>query len=449
MPTIVDDQPIRELAEDRLSFEFHARALADYIQKLKIPSALAVFGEFGTGKTTFLNMVGAVLPREKFLLVFIPAFHLSRGPDEAAIVERICREIGQNSGVVRECVTTLVGAIKGILRRAALSKVSFAGVELDPSGEGTQRRVSPSLVEAEKSIVKLAEELGRKVLICVDDADRCEPPTACLEVIETLKLLLSPEAQNCLFLYALDRRMIESVVRAKYTTLGVPCDGPAIQRYLDKWIEMSVPVPLPTAQDVESLLADIGKKADVQLDDNEVRLLVALLPYNPRRIKRVCKAYLHVLGKVRTAQSNHATHLPGAKDFAEAWHWVDRLLPRGRELLLKCLILQECSFALSQAAHDSPELIVQLQALARSAVTPSLDTILFDNPNSIPSVRSATVNPSRERGGAVERWGIDTTEFLANRDLCRLFACPPFFDDAATVRKLDSILSGRPVEGNT
>ena len=138
---------------------------------------------------------------------------------------------------------------------------------------------------------KAAEELDVKIVVFIDDLDRCLPEKA-VELLEGLKVLL--DLKNFIFVLGVAREVIERGVKLRYKDLHKQDSDEGLSaletHYLDKIIQF--PFTLPTA--------DAGKLRDMMRDnlhallgngnDNLVDLIHDSLGRNPRTIKRFINA---------------------------------------------------------------------------------------------------------------------------------------------------------------
>jgi predicted KAP-like P-loop ATPase len=130
---------------------------------------------------------------------------------------------------------------------------------------------------------------GRRVVVLIDDLDRCEPQ-ATYRLLEGIKIYLN--IPNCVFVLGMDQRIIEDAIAE--SAPGAK-DKPDVARrrareYLEKLFQEVY--HLPIVQDVPTqLLAwlrdDFGKVSQTTRDDLEALLneYPGCLPANPRKIK--------------------------------------------------------------------------------------------------------------------------------------------------------------------
>jgi hypothetical protein len=126
---------------------------------------------------------------------------------------------------------------------------------------------------------------GKKLVIFIDDLDRCEPKAA-EKLLEGIKLYLN--IANCTVVMAIDQKQIETLLskRAK-DELGVEDDGFYGVEYLEKLCQDTHRLPIPNqAQRGEFVIGELkdllpGEFTELQKVFNQFDCL----PANPRRLK--------------------------------------------------------------------------------------------------------------------------------------------------------------------
>ncbi|MCG8404581.1 MAG: P-loop NTPase fold protein [Phycisphaerales bacterium] len=140
-----------------------------------------------------------------------------------------------------------------------------------------------------------------RMVIFIDDLDRCLPEVV-LEVLEALKLYLN--IPQLIFVVGLDREVVDAVVRHHYDDKGLGEAKP--EHYLDKMFQVEVDIP-PSQKQMEGYLehqiAIMNKVADEYWSDNltgsnkrykEVieEKIGRLAEDNPREVKRLLNSTL-------------------------------------------------------------------------------------------------------------------------------------------------------------
>jgi hypothetical protein len=134
---------------------------------------------------------------------------------------------------------------------------------------------------------------GGKLVVLIDDLDRCSPEAA-VTVLDSLKLFLGQA--SCIFVLAMDQEMIADAVSSKFggdKNLG--------RRYLEKLVQLPFYLPYVTYESIYSQLADcvVGLGEDPALWE----LIRTAYKQNPRQVRR----FINMLNiAIRTLQSHSA-----------------------------------------------------------------------------------------------------------------------------------------------
>ena len=299
-----------ETSVDLLYYEAIARTVVRLInEKSDEPLTVGVHGDWGAGKSSVLMMVQENFKKDERILCVRFNGWLFQGYEDAkaVLIETIVAELLDS----RSASTKVVDHAKKVLRRVdwmkaarKLSGLAISATTGIPHPETLKdlydiasRLVSKSAEEITaadlKSVVDQAgqylkdaetdtapeqmhafrdefEELLRhadidRLVVLVDDLDRCLPETA-IETLEAIRLFLFvPKAA---FVIAADEGMIEYAVRQHFPDLPV-ATGPATyaRNYLEKLIQ--VPFRLPSLGYAETriyitlllVLNDIGEES--------------------------------------------------------------------------------------------------------------------------------------------------------------------------------------------
>ena len=137
---------------------------------------------------------------------------------------------------------------------------------------------------------ELVTTLNRRLVVFIDDLDRCLPEQA-IGVLEAIKVFL--DIQGCVFVLGVDREIIERGIRVRYKEFALAGDAsgvfPVAERdYLEKIVQIPFALP-PLAPNTMS--AFLCSRLPSVLDtEGDVALVAALmtagLQRNPRKVKR-------------------------------------------------------------------------------------------------------------------------------------------------------------------
>ncbi len=314
---------------DLLDRSHYASAIADVVTTCQPPFSLAVFGTWGIGKTSLLNLVDAELASNEdvYPVWFFPWKHQFDEHPIVGLLHAIARDVGLDADLeVQDWIAAVALAVSdripsiGLLpkpsdvvaHRRALESERFgrrsAQARLDgllhalvvkALEKGTRRfeghsvsfkDLSPRWQEGLKRTVP-EKPSARRLVVFVDDLDRCTPEVA-IKVLEALKIYLNHS--SCVFVLALDRGPIEHAIASRASVLGG-----AGGDYLDKMIQFEFHIPRLDAQQSEmylrALLGDLGvgtpsPKVTAGALDRAVEILLKADEQNPRELKRLASA---------------------------------------------------------------------------------------------------------------------------------------------------------------
>lgn len=240
------------------------------------PSVLGIYGGWGTGKTSLLNLMCGLnkveLPQNKEKKVHVEIIDAWKYEGTGNLLIPIIVKLRELSGVKEfiqawKVMTKRVVALTGLsLIEIALKTASPIGIadidELYAKIKGKEDKSYATVLldwehvvddmsqeqDAFKIIVDLvnkAQNCGRLVL-CIDNLDRCTPENVII-LLESIKLFLS--VSNCVWVFAMDSEVIASYVDQKYS--GTYMDG---YSYLDKIIPEQYHLSLSPMRDGRNIV---------------------------------------------------------------------------------------------------------------------------------------------------------------------------------------------------
>jgi hypothetical protein len=151
-----------------------------------------------------------------------------------------------------------------------------------------------------EAIKGLSADGSRRVVIFIDDLDRCLPTNA-LDVLESMKLFF--DVEGCIFVIGLDQQIAEKAVAVKYGAAVGEGAQPGISgsEYVKKMFQVPFTLPSIKTQQLQKYLDAIERNSDfgeAQLKDftdnvrPHFRWLQGGDPINPREIKRLINIYI-------------------------------------------------------------------------------------------------------------------------------------------------------------
>ncbi|MCP4248446.1 MAG: AAA family ATPase [bacterium] len=286
--TILSDHPIlrEDEEQDRRepdSFTLHSRlgAVYDIIRhkNARAPLAIAVYGDWGTGKSSAMRWLSDQLAEWSKLskterdghhrarTVWFDPWKYTKREDvwrgliaevilkaidvrgaSLQTVMKAAREFGLFLGRsflnILASIELTVGAEAdvGVAKGSAEAKVDLDALsKIAEDYRQTSHPEKAFLNEFETALrewVKASLAADERMVIFIDDLDRCLPEVV-LEVLEALKLYLN--IPQLIFVVGLDRDVVDAVVKHHYETNGLG-EGKS-KHYLDKMFQVEVDIP--------------------------------------------------------------------------------------------------------------------------------------------------------------------------------------------------------------
>jgi hypothetical protein len=334
--TYADDSPSTPPLFD---FDLIGDALADVLeQPMEGATVIGVHGPWGSGKTTLMYAIRDALMKQAgatqpIVIEFNAWKYQAREALWRALILRLVAELrnhGASSEKLKELEESLYRAFEveeagawSVNWRTAATEVASVGLELLQLGVfgrvlrgifGRRRRKDGEPLLGEDDVERIGGVLERKtvsrhlaqvqsieqfldafrdliaelnasssrVVVLVDDLDRCLPEAA-LEIFEAIKLFL--DAPGCGFVVAVDREVIRNGLAVRYGSApGAAKSVADPDEYIEKTIAISYDVPRLSNDDVETLLATAGLTLAFNADHKA--FIARGLNRNPRRVKR-------------------------------------------------------------------------------------------------------------------------------------------------------------------
>lgn len=330
MAISIVDKPVKANLQnlagaDTLETSKYAESLATFISGCETPLTVGVQGEWGSGKTSLLNMICEYLESREmttrrdekhaksklveghqyFKTIWIDTWEhsLLKTPEGCliSIVEEIIDEIAKVDGrydVAQRAKSALGALARGAIRMTASASLgAHAGQVADEMMSSTSsnsvKELRLSLERIVDGIWKSENNETKRFVIFVDDLDRLEPAIA-VQVLELLKNIFNID--HCVFVLAIDYQVVVKGLKGKF---GEPTESNEweFRAFFDKIIQ--VPFMMPVAQYnlgkfiTKSLSEDIGyfpNKSEINIlnDDNRLGEIVRYtIGHNPRSMKRL------------------------------------------------------------------------------------------------------------------------------------------------------------------
>lgn len=333
------DAPVTDPADDRFRRQPFAHRIADTIADRPDPTSLVVglYGKWGEGKTTVLNFIEDRLEgNENVVCVrFNPWLYQSDSQLLLSFFETLAsaveRSLASTSETVGKWLRTLGAALCTVSVGIGIINAT-PGTALQSLGESLS---SVDVQEKRKTLEKLLEDAGKRILIMIDDIDRLDDG----EIATVFKLVkLAADFDHTAYILAFDQQVVAKALAKRYS--DTDSSGTS---FIEKIVQ--VPLELPPADPSElqtmtlQAMTAVLTLAGIELDDADVNRFSTgfgrhLGPYigTPRMAKRVANAIEFVVPLV--AGEVNVTDMLLVETFRVLFPTVYRKLPAKKDALL-------------------------------------------------------------------------------------------------------------------
>lgn len=309
-----------------------ASAFATIISQSRPNFAVGIFGSWGSGKTTLMTAIKKSLPTNGIIAVDFNAWRFQSEPllliplldtIRSALVSHAKPESGKESQLhdvarrIGKVVRALAAGLSGSVGIPGAITVNYdAGQAIAAIDEITADRdtIKPQSLyvaafqELQESFLELTAAGISRIVVFVDDLDRCLPGQA-LAALESMKLFF--ELPGFIFVAGLDEDTIDRGLRARFAAgtdgLAPPReereeadDDRLAREYAKKIFQVPYSIPVVPAQDLGNLLESMYREADLE-DEQIADLQQRVRPYlehiivhrivNPKEVKRFINGY--------------------------------------------------------------------------------------------------------------------------------------------------------------
>ena len=309
MKSSIIDVPRKHTQDDLFGIQVYQEALIEYVELTDTPITIALQGEWGSGKTSLMNMLRYNLCDKEgstYFPVWINTwqYSLMKSPSQTtmSILEGIIHQIGTLNPSKQKWAESK-RKIGGIFK-----KMATVGTKLAAGTVGIDGSLVDELLEvednAQSDIVQLKEEIASIIegilaenpskkgfTFYIDDLDRIDPPIA-VEILELLKNIF--DLEHRVFILAIDYDVVIKGLKPKFGELTEQNER-EFRSFFDKIIQLPFSMPV-ASYSVDTFLVDALKKIEFfteeELEDTSLaedlseitRLSVGT---NPRSLKRL------------------------------------------------------------------------------------------------------------------------------------------------------------------
>lgn len=314
----LNDQPITEKTADNFKISPYIESISDFIIHCETPITISLQGGWGTGKSSFMNLIvkelkpiknlGEKMDGERNLdektngivtIKFNTWQYAQFNLDDRlgiSFLTYVTKKLADNLRSVSE-IKKKVDAALSILTRLSMSvAITKIGANVKDLKESDQELDAANVIETLREQLKTVVDEHLKyynadrLVIFVDDLDRLNP-TIAVNLLEIIKLFL--DIENCVFVLAVDSRVIEEGIAEEKNF-----SPDKTKSFLDKMIQVPFKIPVETYNYQSFLQSKLVGLFNEGEDITNIQLLIQQsVGSNPRAMKRLINSY-YLISKV-------------------------------------------------------------------------------------------------------------------------------------------------------
>ena len=310
MKSSIIDVPRKHTQDDLFGIQVYQDALIEYVKLTDTPITIALQGEWGSGKTSLMNLLRYNLcdvDSAPYYPIWINTwqYSLMKTPSQAiiSILEGIINQIGALNPSDQKWEESK-RKIGGLFKKMAVVGTKVAagavGIDSDTVGEffeGSSGSAASDIMQLKEEISKLIADALEKdstkqgFTFYIDDLDRIDPPVA-VEILELLKNIF--DLEKCIFILAIDYDVVIKGLKPKFGEL-TEANEREFRSFFDKIIQLPFSMPV-ASYNVDTFLVDALSKIefftqkeleDASLAENLSEITRLSVGTNPRSLKRL------------------------------------------------------------------------------------------------------------------------------------------------------------------
>ncbi|MDY6932021.1 MAG: HEAT repeat domain-containing protein, partial [Halobacteriota archaeon] len=361
--------------DDRLGFKDYVDILQGVIDNFEddSPLTIGIHGRWGRGKTSLMRMLEDRFEGKDIKTVWFDSW--AYGKDESigiALLQKILNEF-ENKREAKKM-------IKGIGRLFAdLASRKITGITLEEAEEHFMEsaKLKSTLRDDFKDIINKVLKEGERLVIFIDDLDRCLPEQT-IEILEMIKNFL--DVPPCIFVIGVEKEVIEKGIEIRYKEKDQDklISG---KDYIEKIIQVPFNLPPIRKDAMEEYIREMTEDLDIKEEERgyiEVVCKGTGTGYNPRKVKmflNIMRIRLAIGEKMSSSfRADICTKL-FVLEYVFTDYYKDFLKYRDQEILTKLeeLVREEDYEELKKGFEDYP-------MLERYYEDEDLRSILADEP---------------------------------------------------------------------
>jgi hypothetical protein len=315
------DRPRLKSEKDLFGIDKYQEALVNFIKKTATPITIAIQGEWGSGKTSLMNVLRSNLCEESdglFYDVWLNTwqYSLMRSQEEtlmriiAGLTQKVLSIIrDKHESKVSDVSQKITSGLKSLFKGVAKIGISAIGNQLgvENAGDIVDEVFASKDSKDEEAIVAIRSGLEEAITRClqldaqkgspkrgfvffIDDLDRIDPPVA-VQILELLKNIF--DIPQCIFVLAIDYDVVIKGLKPKFGELTAQNER-EFRCFFDKIIQLPFSMPTNSYQVNGFIAESVDKISLLEENENNGEVISHLsemaslsVGTNPRALKRL------------------------------------------------------------------------------------------------------------------------------------------------------------------
>lgn len=287
---LLEEPIILNSENDFLGSQEKAEAIKEFIEKndelIQKNNMIAIYGEWGSGKSSLMKTIDCKLEVEKYDKIWIDMWKEESDYSNLSIkiLNKILEKIKLDSETKKSLIKAFLTLGKGIN-----VNMPFITYNMEKAFEQLEKEVEPLnnidnfINDFKTKIEKYIEENNKKIIVFLDDLDRCNSENM-LNIIYNIKLLLA--VKDIVFIFGIDKDAVSLALKNKYNN-----EINKAENFLDKIFPISFNMPKNTF-DFEKFLKNMFKELKIEKIKLIEEFFIKINFMNPRKLKKVFLRYL-------------------------------------------------------------------------------------------------------------------------------------------------------------
>ncbi|WP_072680539.1 P-loop NTPase fold protein [Arcobacter sp. LA11] len=287
---LIADEAISDLEHDSLDFNAYSEVITEAILKTPTPFTVGIFSEAGKGKTSLMKFIQKQIALtknddEKIISLFFNAWKFENDEhpllDLCSAVERTIQKNRNNFD--EDVVVNILDYIKYLKYAVANIKIQLDTIKTNETTDNIDENLEKHLLnqstffqifELLKGLEKILNEENFKIVIFIDDLDKCLPKNA-VKLLESINLVL--DLKGLSFVLAADREILENFLEDRRKSKFDENSEQSGKTYLDKMVQLPFYLPSYNGK-ISNLIDNIYAKTNTSdtLEDSIKNVILSI-----------------------------------------------------------------------------------------------------------------------------------------------------------------------------